>query len=127
MADRLIIDIGDSDVALLTVWRDGELQAAAVPVAFRRPLAAGELDELRWYLEDYLRAPYGAYRDRGERIAAAIQNWGVELFEYSSSRTIVNSLLDNQGYGIPPKTARMFELDADANGVTAGNVSIECD
>jgi zinc-ribbon domain len=41
---------------------------------------------------------------------------------------IIGQLLDNQGYGIPPKTPRVFELDADTGGnVTAGNVSIDCE
>ena len=50
----------------------------------------------------------------------------VNANEYSTSGTIINSLLDNQGYGIPPKTKRLFELDADSNGDKAGNVSIDC-
>jgi hypothetical protein len=40
--------------------------------------------------------------------------------------TIINQLLDNQGYGIPPKTARIFELDASADGVTMKDVQIDC-
>jgi hypothetical protein len=40
--------------------------------------------------------------------------------------SIINALLDNQGYGIPPQTPRVFELDADEDGVTANDVSIEC-
>jgi hypothetical protein len=40
---------------------------------------------------------------------------------------IVNQLLDNQGYGIPPKTPRIFELDSDAESeTTAGDITIEC-
>jgi hypothetical protein len=34
-------------------------------------------------------------------------------------RTIVNQLLDNQSFGIPPKTVRVFELDAIAATDTA--------
>jgi hypothetical protein len=49
----------------------------------------------------------------------------VNANEYRSG-TIINSLLANQGYGIPPETPRDFELDADEGGVTAGNVTIEC-
>jgi hypothetical protein len=40
---------------------------------------------------------------------------------------IINQLLDNQGYGIPAKTPRVFELDADAGNVTANDVSIDCE
>ncbi len=47
---------------------------------FAAPLSAGELEDLRWYLEDYLRAPYGVYQDRGERIAGRLETWGERLF-----------------------------------------------
>ena len=50
----------------------------------------------------------------------------VNANEYRGN-TIVNQLLDNQGYGIPQKTVRVFELDADAGGVTASDVSVDCE
>ena len=50
----------------------------------------------------------------------------VNANEYQGT-AIVGSLLANQGYGIPPKTERVFELDADANGVTANDVQIDCE
>jgi hypothetical protein len=49
----------------------------------------------------------------------------VNANEYSGG-TIIDSLLDNQGYGIPPKTPRVFELDADQDAVTASNVTVDC-
>jgi hypothetical protein len=50
----------------------------------------------------------------------------VNANEYQNG-AIVNQLLDNQGYGIPPKTVRIFELDADSAGTaTADDVSIDC-
>jgi hypothetical protein len=49
----------------------------------------------------------------------------VNANEYQGS-SIVNALLANQGYGIPAKTERVFELDADSNGDTANNVTIDC-
>jgi hypothetical protein len=50
---------------------------------------------------------------------------GVNANEYQGS-SIIGQLLDNQGYGIPPKTVRIFELDADTSSVTANDVSIDC-
>ena len=50
----------------------------------------------------------------------------VNANEYSAGGTIVDSLLDNQGYGIPAKTPRIFELDADPNGSKAGDVTVDC-
>jgi hypothetical protein len=49
----------------------------------------------------------------------------VNANEYQGG-AIIGQLLDNQDYGIPPKTVRVFELDADANGVTANNLTIDC-
>jgi hypothetical protein len=50
----------------------------------------------------------------------------VNANEYQGS-AIVGQLLANQGYGIPPKTVRIFELDADTGGgLKAGNVTIDC-
>jgi hypothetical protein len=51
---------------------------------------------------------------------------GVEANEYQGS-SIVGDLLANNGNGVPPKTPALFELDADANGSTAGDVNITCD
>ncbi len=48
----------------------------------------------------------------------------VNANEYQG-RAIVGQLLANQGYGIPPRTERLFELDADTSNVTANNVSID--
>jgi hypothetical protein len=50
----------------------------------------------------------------------------VNANEYQGG-TIINQLLDNQGFGIPPKTPRMFELLADGSGgSTADDVLIDC-
>lgn len=60
MTDRLLVDL---DTAT-TNW----------------PLGAAELEDLRWYLEDYLRAPYGVYETRGSRIAELLPTWGQAMF-----------------------------------------------
>jgi hypothetical protein len=49
----------------------------------------------------------------------------VQANEYRGG-AIISSLLDNQGYGIPPQTPRIFELDADEEGVTASDLEVEC-
>ena len=54
----------------MSAWLDGELpEPVGDPVELAWPLTAEELEDLRWYLEDYLRAPFGVYEDRGPRIA----------------------------------------------------------
>lgn len=50
----------------------------------------------------------------------------VNANEYQG-KSIVGQLLANQGYGIPPKTPRRFELDADTGNVTAGDVTVNCE
>jgi tetratricopeptide (TPR) repeat protein len=44
------------------------------------PLDSEALEDLRWYLEDYLDAPYGVYEDRGARVEAALARWGQAVF-----------------------------------------------
>jgi hypothetical protein len=44
------------------------------------PLDAGALEDLRWYLEDYLQAPYGVWQDRGPAIGGLVNGWGTEVF-----------------------------------------------
>ncbi|WP_158854348.1 tetratricopeptide repeat protein [Saccharothrix deserti] len=39
------------------------------------------VDDLRWYLEDYLRAPFGVYAARGPEVAARLAEWGRRMFE----------------------------------------------
>lgn len=39
------------------------------------------LPELRWYLEDYLQAPFGAFPELAERIAETLQKWGAKVFD----------------------------------------------
>ncbi|MDB4872941.1 MAG: hypothetical protein JWL97_3945, partial [Gemmatimonadales bacterium] len=45
------------------------------------PLDEEALEDLRWYLEDYLRAPFGVYSDRGAEVSARLPEWGARLFE----------------------------------------------
>ena len=37
--------------------------------------------ELRWYLEDYLQAPYGAYPQSAQAVTEALQAWGEAVFD----------------------------------------------
>jgi len=47
-------------------WSEGE---------FRCPLG-----EMRWYLEEYWRWPFGPFRDRAHQIEAHLEGWGRALF-----------------------------------------------
>jgi hypothetical protein len=50
--DRLLVDLNDDGQAAVSSWPDGELpqEVSRAPLAW--PLAAGALEDLRWYLED---------------------------------------------------------------------------
>ena len=39
------------------------------------------LPELRWYLEDYLQAPFGVYPQSAERVAETMKAWGAVIFD----------------------------------------------
>ena len=83
MADRLFVDLTADGRVSVSTWLEDELPGgvAGEPGALAWPLDADALEELRWYLEDYLRAPFGAYEDRGPGVAARLARWGQTVFE----------------------------------------------
>lgn len=54
--------------------------SVGAPVPLGWPLTAEELEDLRWYVEDYLRAPFGVYEQRGAQVADRLPEWGRRLF-----------------------------------------------
>jgi hypothetical protein len=81
MTGRLIVDLGeDGTVAVGSLGGDGELPEAGRPAVLSWPLDGGVLEGLRWYLEDYLIAPYGVYEDQGARVGALVRGWGEQVF-----------------------------------------------
>jgi hypothetical protein len=61
VVDRLFVDLTADGRVSVSTMLEGELPggAAGEPGALDWPLDADALEELRWYLEDYLRAPFG--------------------------------------------------------------------
>ena len=55
----------------MSSWVEGEFpdSVGGEPPALVWPLDADVLEDLRWYLEDYLRAPFGVYGHRGVAVA----------------------------------------------------------
>jgi hypothetical protein len=82
MPTRLILQEADGQVQVL-LHRDGHLlpEPSGPSLPFEPPLSPEEREDLRWYLEDYLDAPYAVYQDRGSTIAKTIPVWGERLFE----------------------------------------------
>src|SRR5215469_3885444 len=61
-------------------WPEGGLpeEVSRGPVAW--PLDAGAQEDLRWYLEDYLLAPFGVWEDRGPAVRDKLPGWGDQVF-----------------------------------------------
>ena len=52
----------------------------APPVTFEHPFDSKVLADLRWYLEEYLRFPYGLEPENAKKIEQKLQAWGQQLF-----------------------------------------------
>jgi len=50
-------------------------------VKFSDPWTKPDRRDLRWYLEEYLRFPYGAERFRAEQVERRMAAWGESLFK----------------------------------------------
>jgi tetratricopeptide (TPR) repeat protein len=80
VADRLLVDLGADGQAVVSSWPDGGLPEEVSRAALAWPLDADALEDLRWYLEDYLRAPFGVWEDRGPAVQARLAGWGDLVF-----------------------------------------------
>src|SRR5215471_9074138 len=83
MTHRLIVEeLSDGRVAV-ALQRSGHSfpEAAGDPVPFNSPFGVAEREDIRWYLEDYLIAPYAVYEERGRTVEARLPEWGKALFE----------------------------------------------
>jgi tetratricopeptide (TPR) repeat protein len=78
--DRLLVDLRDGGQAAVQVWPDGEFPQEVSRGPLVWPLDADALEDLRWYLEDYLRAPFGVWEDRGPTVQGRLARWGDQVF-----------------------------------------------
>lgn len=63
-------------------WQRGQSNPRPAPsVTFTHPFDEQALADLRWYLEEYLRFPYGLAPDNAAKIEQKFQDWGEQLFE----------------------------------------------
>jgi hypothetical protein len=83
--DRLLLDLdvdgqsADSHVTVLS-WPDGGLPEKVSRAPLSWPLSETDLEDLRWYLEDYLLAPFGVWEDRGPAVEEKLAEWGDQVF-----------------------------------------------
>jgi hypothetical protein len=82
MTTRLIVEEVEGGLLQVALHREGQTlaKAAGAPAAFSAPLGEAEREDLRWYLEGYLAAPFAVYEERGQQIAAQLSRWGEALF-----------------------------------------------
>lgn len=82
MADRLTIDLSlEGEVSVSSLLEGEDLpNPVGEPFALEWPLDTDALESLCWYLEDYLRAPYGVYEEQGARVEGSLAGWGEAVF-----------------------------------------------
>ncbi|MEA3403763.1 MAG: CHAT domain-containing protein, partial [Armatimonadota bacterium] len=76
-----IVDLGSDRIQVAWRMEEGAQPFASEGHDFAFPMEPEDRAELRWYLEDFLSSPWGAYQDRAERVARKMTQWGEELFE----------------------------------------------
>jgi hypothetical protein len=83
MPNRLIVQDVSGDRVQVSLRRSRQEfeEAFGEPIAFAPPLDAKAREDLRWYLEDYLIAPFAVYEEHGQQVQAKLGEWGRALFE----------------------------------------------
>ena len=83
MPNRLIVEELSDGLVRMGFRRAGQEfdDVAGEPIPFASPFGKQELEDLRWYLEDYLTAPFAVYEDRGQAVRVKLAQWGQALFE----------------------------------------------
>ena len=82
MLNRLILDNAADGTLRVSFRRAGQEfdEASGIVPGFASPFSADDLEDLRWYLEEYLTIPFAVYEERGRTIQAKLGPWGQALF-----------------------------------------------
>jgi tetratricopeptide (TPR) repeat protein len=80
LPDRLLVDLGKDRQAEVQVWPDGGMPELVSRAPLAWPLDADADEDLRWYLEDYLLAPFGVWEARGPAVQGKLAGWGDQVF-----------------------------------------------
>jgi tetratricopeptide (TPR) repeat protein len=81
MVDRLLVELSGDGQITVSMPQDGGPREAVSRVLLEWPLDGDALEDLRWYLEDYLRGPFGAWEERGPAILLRLPTWGHQIFD----------------------------------------------
>jgi tetratricopeptide (TPR) repeat protein len=78
--NRLVVNHVEDSIQLS--WQQGQAVPRSAPlVCFEHPFDENALSEIRWYLEQYIRFPYGIEPDKAAKVEQQFQVWGQQLFE----------------------------------------------
>ena len=80
VAGRLLVDLDAGGHVSVGIWPEGRSLETISRASLNWPLDETALADLRWYLEEYLRAPFGVWEDRGPRIEKQLASWGEAIF-----------------------------------------------
>jgi hypothetical protein len=78
--DRLVVDLGGDGQAAVSWAPEDGLAEEVSRAELAWPLDGDALEDLRWYLEDYLLAPFGVWEERGPLVAGRLTEWGHSVF-----------------------------------------------
>ena len=78
---RLLVDLGSDGQLRVGVSGAGEEYRLLSQGRLSWPLSGADLEDFRWYLEDYLRSPFGVYGDRGPQVGQKLPAWGRKIYE----------------------------------------------
>src|ERR1700761_8023822 len=81
LPDRLVVDLEADGHAKVLSWPENGMPEDVARTSLAWPLDDDAFEDLRWYLEDYLLAPYGVWEDRGPAIREKLGPWGERVFE----------------------------------------------
>ena len=80
MPDRLVVDLTGDGHVVVRLLPDSGPPVEVSGARFAWPLDSDALEDLRWYLEDYLLAPFGVWEDRGPVVEGKLTGWGEQIF-----------------------------------------------
>jgi tetratricopeptide (TPR) repeat protein len=87
MPQLTILHVPESDPPEFRLRRERDGKATnpiIIPSPYARPVGEGDralMDELRWYLENFLEYPFEPWTDRADRTLAELEAWGTEAFD----------------------------------------------
>lgn len=80
MVSRLLVDLDADGLISVGFWQEGTQPINISQADLVWPLNDRAVQDLRWYVEEYLRAPFGVWEDRGPQIQAQLASWGEAVF-----------------------------------------------